>query len=128
VKMKIAVVRGDIVEVDLSGALGVEKKNDSRSGGRPCVVVQNDVGNRFSPMTIIAPLTDARQHKLLPVQVAVTAAELNFPGSKDSVVECGHVRTIDGDARMKAHLGSLDPAAMKRVDAALAVSVGLREV
>ncbi|HCF25211.1 MULTISPECIES: type II toxin-antitoxin system PemK/MazF family toxin [unclassified Novosphingobium] len=124
--MKIPVKRGDIVDVDLSGAQGVEKKNDNRSGGRPCLVVQNDQGNKFSPMTIIVPLTDAKQNKLLPVQVAVTAAELGFRGAKDSVVECGHVRTIDGDARVRKFLGHLDDAAMDRVDQALAVSVGLK--
>ena len=123
--MKIEVKRGDIVDVDLSGAVGVEKMNDVRSGGRACVIVQNDVGNRHSPMTIIVPLTDARQGKLLPVQVPVSAAELGFPGSKDSIVECGHVRTIDGDTRVRAKLGQLDQQAMTRVDRALAISVGL---
>ena len=123
--MKIEVKRGDIIDVDLSGAVGVEKQNDAKSGGRPCIVIQNDVGNKFSPMTIVVPLTDARQNKLLPVQVAVTAVELGFPGSKDSVVECGHVRTIDGDARVRTHLGSLHPDALARVDAAVAISLGL---
>ncbi len=123
--MKIAVKKGDIVDVDLSGAVGVEKQNDAKSGGRPCVVIQNNVGNKFSPMTIVAPLTDTRQNKLLPVQVEVTAAELGFAGSKDSVVECGHIRTIDGDARVRAHLGSVHPDALARIDQALAVSLGL---
>lgn len=123
--MKIDVKRGDIIEVDLDGATGVEKKNDPRSGARPCLVVQNDVGNRYSPMTIIVPITDAGQFKILPVQVLVSASELGFSGSKDSVVECGHVRTIDGDARVKRHLGSVNDEVMRRVDQALAVSVGL---
>lgn len=123
--MKIAIKRGDIVDVDLRGAEGVEKKNDVTSGGRPCVVVQNDAGNKFSPMTIVAPLTDQDQFKNLPIQVAVSAAELLFPNSKDSVVECGHLRTIDGDLRVRAHLGTIDPNAMKRVDQALAISIGL---
>ena len=124
--MKVPVKRGDIVKVDLSGSKGVEKANDATSGARPCVVVQNDMGNRHSPMTIVVPLTDARQNKLLPIQVHVTAAELNFVGAKDSVVECGHVRTIDGDERVLEHLGSLHPDAMKRVDLALAISLGLK--
>ncbi|MBD3774318.1 MAG: type II toxin-antitoxin system PemK/MazF family toxin [Betaproteobacteria bacterium] len=124
--MKIPVKRGDIVQVDLSGSTGVEKANDQYSGTRPCLVVQNDKGNQHSPMTIVVPLTDSKQNKLLPVQVAVKADELGFNGSKDSVVECGHVRTIDGDARVKAHLGTISSAALKRVDRALAVSVGLK--
>jgi mRNA interferase MazF len=122
--MKTEVKRGDIIVVDLEGAVGVEKKNDQTSGVRPCLVVQNDVGNKHSPMTIIVPLTDAGQFKGLPVQVEVSAAELGFAGSKDSVIECGHIRTIDGDARVRENLGRVDP--MERVDAALAVSLGLR--
>jgi mRNA interferase MazF len=123
--MKTEVKRGDVVDVDLKGAVGVEKMNDRTSGGRPCVVVQNDIGNRFSPMTIVAPLTDAGQFKTLPVQVEVRAAELGFAGAKDSVVECGHLRTIDGDKRVRRHLGHLAPVAMRRVDQAIAISLGL---
>ena len=123
--MKTEVRRGDLIQVNLDGAKGVEKKNDTRSGARPCLVVQNDVGNKFSPMTIVVPLTDAGQFKLLPVQVLVTAAELNFAGSKDSVIECGHVRTIDGDERVTRHLGSVGEGVMRKVDQALAVSLGL---
>jgi mRNA interferase MazF len=124
--MKIPVSRGNIIDVDLSGAIGVEKQNDAKAGTRPCLVVQNEKGNRHSPMTIVAPITDARQAKLLPVQVEVTAEELGFAGAKPSVVECGHLRTIDGDARVKTHRGTLSESAMKRVDKAIAVSVGLK--
>jgi mRNA interferase MazF len=116
--------RGDIVEVNLSGAEGVEKRNDPTSGARPCVVVQNNTGNRFSDSTIIVPLNDIRQNKDLPVQVAVTPEELGFPGSKDSVVECGHIRAID-KKRIIGRLGELDPSAMQRVDNALAMSLNL---
>ncbi len=123
--MKIPLRRGDIVDVNLAGALGGEKQNDATSGGRPCVVVQNQTGNDHSPLTIIAPLTDTAQFKHLPVQVLVTAAELGFKGSKDSVVECGHVRTIDRDTRIRSHLGSIQPEALARIDAALRVSLGL---
>lgn len=122
--MKIAVKRGDIVEVDLRGALGSEKQNDPGSGHRPCIVVQNDKGNGVSDLTIIVPLNDLSQAKGLRVQVVVTAAELG-PGGKDSVVECGHVRSIDGDARVKKYLGTLAPNAMRRVDKALRVSLNL---
>ncbi len=119
----IAIQRGDIVLVDLQGALGGEKKNDAAINARPCLVVQNDVGNNVSPLTIVAPLTDMRQFKGFPVQVQVTAAELG--AAKDGVVECGHVRTIDRDARIQKHLGKLAPAALARVDTALKASLGL---
>jgi mRNA interferase MazF len=88
---RLDLVRGDVVQVDLDGAKGVEKQKV-----RPCVVVQNDVGNRVSPMTIVAPVTDDEQFKNLPVQVFVALGDLG-PGAKDSVIECGHLRTIDRD-------------------------------
>src|SRR5690606_37782667 len=63
--------RGDVVYVDLKGAIGVEKQKT-----RPCVVVQNDGGNRASPMTIVAPITDEDQFKGYAQQVLVEAHEL----------------------------------------------------
>lgn len=121
----IQVRRGDIIEVNLDGAVGVEKKNDSVSGSRPCLVIQNDVGNKVSPLTIVVPLTNVSQFKNLPVQVMVSAAELGA-GGKDSVVECGHIRSIDCGERILKHLGSVGADVLKRVDAALEVSLGLR--
>ena len=93
----IPIARGDIISVDLQGAQGGEKGNDATSGARPCVVVQNNGGNGGSPLTIVAPITDAGQYKGYPQQVEVTAAELAAiaPTAKDSIVECGHLRTID---------------------------------
>ena len=121
---KISVARGDIVLVDLQGSIGGEKKNDRKSGARPCVVVQNDGGNRGSPLTIVAPLTDKNQYKGYDQQVKATAAELGLNG-KDSVIECGHLRSIDRDQRIKKHLGKVDPAVLPRIDAALKSSLGL---
>lgn len=115
--------RGDIILVDLSGATGGEKMNDAKINGRPCVVVQNDRGNDVSPLTIVAPITGTDQFKKLPVQVFVTAAELG-PGGGDSVVECGHIRTIDL-CRVLKQLGTLAPAALQRVDKALKVSLSV---
>jgi mRNA interferase MazF len=118
----VAIGRGDVVYVNLEGAVGAEKKKT-----RPCLVVQNDVGNRMSPMTIIAPITDANQDKQLPVQVAVAAAELGA-GGKDSVVECGQIRTIDRNGRIDESRGvvaHLSRETMSKVDAALRVSFGL---
>lgn len=120
----IEIKRGDVVRVDLSGAVGGEKQG----ADRPCVVVQNDVGNRHSPLTLVAPITDRRQDKQLPVQVPVDAAELGADG-KDSVIECGHIRTIDRDARINKKRGviaTLSAATMARVDAALKISLGVK--
>lgn len=122
---QIEIARGDVVQVDLSGAIGGEKQNDRLSGLRPCVVVQNNGGNRGSPLTIVAPLTDDAQYKGYPQQVKVTAAELG-PWGKDSIIECGHLRSIDRDRRIKQNLGPVAEGVMDRVDAALKSSLGLR--
>ena len=82
----ISLKRRDIVLVDLQGAIGGEKQNDINGKPRPCLVIQNDVGNNVSPLTIVAPLTDTKQFKGFPVQVKVSAAELG--AEKDGVVEC----------------------------------------
>ncbi|ANH66663.1 type II toxin-antitoxin system PemK/MazF family toxin [Mitsuaria sp. 7] len=119
---EIEIWRGDIVLVDLSGALGGEKKNDASIGARPCVVVQNDGGNRASPLTIVAPLNDAKQYKGYPTQVQVTPQD---GVQKDCIVDCGHLRNIDRDARIQKWLGRLSAAAMTRVNEALKASLGL---
>lgn len=120
---EIAIQRGDIVLVDLQGAIGFEKQNDRALGARPCVVVQNDGGNRGSPLTIVAPLTDGGQYKNYPAQVMCTAAELGSP--KDSVIECGHLRSIDRDKRIQKHLGRVAPSVIPRLNAALKASLGI---
>jgi mRNA interferase MazF len=120
---RLALLRGDVVYVDLRGAVGSEKQ-----GTRPCVVVQNNGGNRGSPLTIIVPLTDSdHQGKRYPQQVLVSASELG-PGGKDSVIECGLVREIDRDGRIDIRRGvwcHLDDEIMRRVDAALRASLEL---
>jgi len=119
---KLDIKRGDIVIVDLRGAEGGEKE-----GTRPCLVVQNDGGNRGSPLTVVVPLTDVGQFKGYPQQVRISEAELGA-GGKDSIAECGHIRTIDRDTRIvsAAVLTTLAPAVMARVDAGLKASLGLR--
>ena len=111
--------RGDVVHVDLRGAEGGEKQ-----GKRPCLVIQNDVGNQHSPLTIVAPITDERQHKNLPVQVPVSAAELGS-GGKDSIIELGHIRTVDRDLRILRRITRVSNATMAEVDAAIKVSLGI---
>jgi mRNA interferase MazF len=125
---QIQIARGDIVVVDLQGAVGGEKKNDGTSGARPCVVVQNDGGNKGSPLTIVAPLTDMAQYKGYPQQVKVTAAQVKAigPTAKDSIVECGHLRSIDRAARIKKNCGPIDPTVLPQIDTALKASLGLK--
>ncbi len=119
---EVPICRGDVVYVNLEGAIGVEKQKT-----RPCVVVQNDVGNKVSPMTIVAPITDEDQFKGYPVQVIVEATELG-PHGKRSVIECGHLRTIDRDRRIDRTRGvtaRLSAATMEKVDNALRSSLAL---
>lgn len=118
----VPIRRGDVVYVDLAGAIGVEKQKT-----RPCVVVQNDGGNKASPMTIVAPITDEDQFKGYPQQVIVEATELG-PGGKRSVIECGHLRTIDRDRRIDQTRGvtaQLSAGTMAKVDNALRSSLAL---
>ena len=112
--------RGDVIRVNLRGAEGGEKQDT-----RPCVVIQNDVGNKYSPLTIVVPITDAKQDKNLPVQVHVDAADCAAL-TKPSVIECGHLRTIDRDSRIEAHLGAMPQHIMAAIDKALKMSVGLK--
>lgn len=122
--MIIPLKRGDIIIANLRGSEGVEKMNDEYLQGRLCVVVQNDKGNSVSPSTIVVPITDARQDRGLPVQVLVTGNDRGIL-HKDSVIDCGQIRTIDRGLRIKKRIGRLPNAAMKRVDEALQASLGL---
>jgi mRNA interferase MazF len=114
--------RGDVVYVDLVGAVAIEKQK-----ARPCLVVQNDGGNRASPMTIVVPITDIDQYMGYPQQVIVQAVEMG-PEGKESVIECGHLRTIDRDLRIDAKRGVIahvSPQTMAKVDSALRSSLAL---
>jgi mRNA interferase MazF len=113
------VTRGEVVEVNLDPTVGTEVKKT-----RPCVVVQNDVGNRFSPRTIIVPVTDA-EHVAKPFPVCVPLPRQTGGLTKDSVALCDQIRAID-ESRIVRTLGRLTPAVMERVDAALKVSLGLK--
>ena len=113
------VKRGDVVLADLSGAVGVVKKDK-----RPCLVVLNDRLNRNAPFTVVLPITDRRAWRQIPEQVLLDAAELGR-GGKDSVVSAAELRQIDQrqiDAD-RGVLGHLTAARMVEVDAAIAAAV-----
>jgi mRNA interferase MazF len=92
------------------------------SGLHPCVVVQNDVGNQHSVLTIVVAVTGNLRVAALPIGVLVTAGEGGL--TKDSVVHCGHVYTVD-QRRLRNKMGDLTPARLNDVDRALARSLGL---
>ncbi|WP_438434619.1 type II toxin-antitoxin system PemK/MazF family toxin [Gorillibacterium sp. sgz500922] len=111
------VKRGDVFFAELSPVVGSEQ-----GGLRPVLVIQNDIGNRFSPTVIIAAITAQIQKAKLPTHVEVEAAAHGF--DRDSVILLEQIRTIDKQ-RLTDKITHLDDEMMKRVDEALQVSLGL---
>ena len=109
--------RGEIYYADLSPVIGSEQ-----GGIRPVLIVQNDVGNKYSPTVIAAAITSQKDKTKLPTHITVGAENCGL--SKDSIVLLEQVRTID-KKRLKEKMGSLDSDAMNKVDKALTVSFGL---
>jgi mRNA interferase MazF len=107
----VTISRGDVVRVALDPTRGSELRKT-----RPCVVVQRDAANRGGRTTIVCPLTDAanKQPSILFVPVARGVAG----ASKDSLVVCSQVRTVD-QIRIVAHLGRLSATVMDQVGAGL---------
>lgn len=112
---KVNIRRGDIFYADLSPVLGCEQ-----GGVRPVLVIQNDIGNKYSPTLIVAAIT-SKPKRELPTHVEVLSIELL---QKNSVVLLEQIRTIDR-IRLLDYIGSLSRIRMLLVDRALAVSVGL---
>ncbi len=116
------VKRGDIFYADLSPVIGSEQ-----GGLRPVLIVQNDVGNKYSPTVIAAAITSKTGKTKLPTHIDVTHNAQNAIGdglARDSVILLEQVRTID-KRRLKEHIGHLDDYTMQRVNTALSVSFGL---
>ncbi|HZJ78689.1 MAG TPA: type II toxin-antitoxin system PemK/MazF family toxin [Clostridia bacterium] len=113
----MTVMRGDIFYADLSPVVGSEQ-----GGIRPVLIVQNDVGNKFSPTVIAAAITSQKFKTSLPTHIQVNADGCGL--AKDSIVLLEQVRTID-KKRLKEKMGSLNEADMNRVDQALSVSLGI---
>ena len=116
-RKNVNVRRGDIYYADLSPVVGSEQ-----GGTRPVLIVQNDVGNRFSPTVIAAAIISQKDKARLPTHI-----QLNSAGSglaKDSIVLLEQIRTID-KRRLKEHMGRLDDQSMSRINQALEISFGL---
>lgn len=112
--------RGDIFYADLSPVVGSEQ-----GGVRPVLVVQNDIGNKFSPTIIVAAITSQINKAKLPTHVEINAQEYGL--QKDSVILLEQVRTID-KKRVREKIGHLDDKLMEQVNEALYISLGLIEV
>ncbi|MDR2525899.1 MAG: type II toxin-antitoxin system PemK/MazF family toxin [Oscillospiraceae bacterium] len=113
----MTVKRGDIYYADLSPVVGSEQ-----GGVRPVLIVQNDVGNKFSPTVICAAITSQKYKTDLPTHIKVNADESGLV--RDSIVLLEQVRTLD-KRRLKERMGNLESRDMQRVDRALSVSLGI---
>ena len=113
----ITVKRGDIYYADLSPVVGSEQ-----GGLRPVLIIQNDVGNKYSPTVIAAAITSRMSKTRLPTHIDIYADKAGL--AKDSVILLEQIRTLD-KRRLKEKIGHLDETAMLRVDNAIAVSFGL---
>ncbi len=116
----MVVKRGDIFYADLSPVVGSEQ-----GGIRPVLVVQNDVGNKFSPTVIIAAVTSQINKAKLPTHIEIAADDYGLV--KDSVILTEQIRTID-KKRLRERIGRLDDEVMDKVSHALSVSFGLIEL
>ena len=116
-KKAMSVKRGDIYYADLSPVVGSEQ-----GGLRPVLIIQNDVGNRYSPTVIAAAITSRMGKTRLPTHIDIYAEKAGL--AKDSVILLEQIRTLDKQ-RLKEKMGHLDDRTMHMVDEAISVSFGL---
>lgn len=107
--------RGDLFYADLSPVIGSEQ-----GGVRPVVIIQNDVGNKYSPTTIVAAITSSQGKAKLPTHVRVAAHHLALP--KNSFILLEQIRTID-KKRLREKIGKVDDNTMASIDKAIRVSL-----
>lgn len=112
--------RGDIFYADLSPVVGSEQ-----GGIRPVLIVQNDIGNKYSPTVIASAITSQINKAKLPTHIELNAKGYGIP--KDSVILLEQVRTID-KKRLREKVGHLDDELMEKVNEAIAVSLGLTDM
>ena len=108
--------RGELYYADLSPVVGSEQ-----GGVRPVLVVQNDIGNKYSPTVIVAAITSQINKAKIPTHIELGTT---FGLSKDSVLLLEQIRTLDKQ-RLKEKMGSLDDSSMNMINQALSVSFGL---
>lgn len=107
--------RNEIYYADLSPVVGSEQ-----GGVRPVLVIQNDIGNKFSPTTIVAAITSRQNKAKLPTHIEITKTIFE----KDSIVLLEQIRTVD-KRRLKEYVGKLDNGTMDKVNKAISISMGL---
>jgi mRNA interferase MazF len=111
--------RGDIVLVDLEPVRGSEQGKV-----RPCIIIQNDIANKFSPVTNIIPVTDVKNvRKWYPCLVNLKKDESEL--EKDSVAQCNQITTIDAERRIIKQIGHISVEKMKEIDRAIKIQLAL---
>jgi len=113
----LLIKRGDIFYADLSPVVGSEQ-----GGTRPVLIVQNDVGNKYSPTVICVAITSQINKAKLPTHIEITAAKYKLV--KDSVILLEQIRTID-KKRLKSKICHLEKDIMTKVDKGLMISIGI---
>lgn len=116
----MAIRRGDIYYADLSPVIGSEQ-----GGVRPVLVIQNDIGNRYSPTVIVVAITSQIKKAKLPTHVEISAHKYNL--ERDSVVLMEQIRTIDKQ-RLREKVTFADSNLMRKISEALKISLGLIEI
>lgn len=115
--MSLSIKRGDMYYADLSPVVGSEQ-----GGVRPVLIVQNDVGNKYSPTVIAVAITSQINKSKLPTHIELNSQSYGL--SKDSVILAEQIRTID-KTRLKERIGHIDDSLMNKVNEALGVSFGI---
>lgn len=113
----LIVKRGDVYYADLSPVIGSEQ-----GGIRPVLIIQNNIGNKYSPTVIVSAITSQINKAKLPTHIEISSQDFSLP--KDSVVLLEQIRTID-KKRLKEKIGKFDVKLMSEVDDCLKISLGL---
>src|SRR5699024_4087212 len=116
----LIVQRGEVYLADLSPVVGSEQ-----GGIRPVLILQNDIGNRFSPTVIVAAITAQIQKAKLPTHVEINAKKYGF--DRNSVILLEQIRTLDKQ-RLTDKITTVDTGMMKKIDHALEISLGLKDM
>lgn len=117
--MSIEVRRGDVILIDLEPIIGSEKGKT-----RPCVIIQNDIGNKYSPLTIVAVITKQKEiDKKYPTDVWVNKGAGGL--DNDGIIQCDQIRTIDKKRIIKKY-GSFDNTITEDIDKSIKISLDLK--
>ena len=116
----IVVKRGEIFYADLSPVIGSEQ-----GGIRPVIIIQNDIGNRYSPTVVVAAITSQINKAKLPTHVEISSEE--YVLNRDSVVLLEQIRTLD-KRRLKEKIGHMTEEDMRKVNKALIISLDLDDI